>query len=110
MSEELRAAAQRILDDDCGGHEGLEGDATGIAMAYLAEHPADDGEAITDDWLDTVIVKGLLDWNYREDTHWRCLEVFIHDWWHDYPLPSGATRGTVRRLASALGIELKEPP
>jgi len=86
-----------------------------LAQAYLAEHRADDGDAITDEWL---------------NQHWKKWEHFpgwlirrkLHENLHinrslDYGyivvlngiyLLKSPTRGQLRQLCRALGAEIKE--
>ncbi len=82
-----------------------------LAQAYLAEHPADDEEPITEAWLRSV---GFDD-EHRLD--WKNLVIKfcvpIRDNFWDFYLNSTQikppkTRGDVRRLCKALGVELKE--
>jgi len=102
-------------------------DTARVAKAYLAEHPADDGEPLTADWLDAITR------DKEGASHWRlssgpraagavAVEVVIRpsyctvevcgrllrEWW---PLADDAgrrryTRGDLRRLCAALGIDL----
>ena len=69
MSDELRAAAERVLDDplrdvqsvnDSDLHALVE-NAQKLADAYLAEHPADDAEPVTEEWWSTPSVSKALD-------------------------------------------------
>ncbi len=80
-----------------------------LADAWLAEHPADEHEPVTADWLRSV---GGPDFEYRT-TFGVVLTLLVvkteRDGWHaatiPVPLP---TRGHVRRLCAALGIHLTE--
>ena len=75
-----------------------------MADAYLAEHPEDDEEPVTEKWLDSV---------FGPDG----LEIQCHDEWGQaitwfeglgsVLIPMPKTRGDVRRLCKALGIPLK---
>ena len=85
-----------------------------LADAYLAEHPADEDESVTIDWLESVGFTGdhgiwsvgekpslaldtvLLRWGVCDMSVTR-LDQTIRD----------ATRGWVRQLCKSLGIELK---
>lgn len=91
-----------------------------IADAYLAEHPADDGEAIDEAWLLSVGFENMVSgvkmriksaaWK-DSDHHLRHTQFgFVGDAWFANGLGCAPckTRGDVRRLAKALGIELKE--
>lgn len=67
-----------------------------LAKAYLAEHPVDDDEPVTNEWLWSLPL-------YRKAI-WRWTNNFVFD-------VSGQsapckTRGDVRRLLAALGIEV----
>lgn len=97
------------------GHSWYEIDHRSLAGAYFAEHPADDAEPVTDDWLKSVgfTIRGQC---YGElacppgETRWS-LEL---DQFGALPVASNEhpfrnyckTRGEIRRLCSALGIEL----
>ena len=85
-----------------------------IGTAYLAEHPADSDEPIDEAWLRAV---GFESW-----TEFSKADLAIDDcvrWAAEYrvislidagrDLPHLKTRGSVRLLCRALGIELKEP-
>lgn len=92
-----------------------------LAAAYLAEHPADDGDAVTEEWLWAVGFdkQGLL-WfgggrlylgaKWDGGTHSAEIQVGegrgYYGCDHTIDLPKPQTRGDVRRLAAALGIEL----
>ncbi len=99
-------------------------DLQAVADAYLAEHPADDGEAITEDWLRSV---GFSESNMNGQSmliSCDCgdpVEMWIEEDGlvslvqsnvNDHVCLTGkkyATRGQLRRLCLALGIQLKEP-
>ena len=92
-----------------------------LADAYLAEHPADDAEPISEEWLRSVwfvavesdmgrnysdhfeieaASKGTLNlWEFNQTGDW------LINGFDSWPLKS---RGDVRRLCAALGIQLKE--
>lgn len=91
-----------------------------LADAYLAEHPADDAEPVTEEWLKSEVGMTVPSWHTYEP---RLLREVVDDegrwdmrlWWaierrsfeiggRTVPV---ATRGDVRRLFSALGVELK---
>ena len=86
-----------------------------MAKNYLAEHPADDDELVTDEWLRSVGFK-------EEENELRSLSIG-HDsivcwdayddalptfWVRAWELQHIQTRGQVRNLCKALGINLKE--
>lgn len=120
MTDDLRAAADRRRADDYTRHpssydeywmsEQKFDDMKVLADAYLADHPADDGEGADVDWLISVgfvldawaVRRGLLLWSLAR-TGW-----FIGS--QELTPPSPVTRGWVRRLAFALGIPLTEKP
>lgn len=122
MNDELRATAERLLkwaekhaDDPAAMGKphvrALIHDCGKLARAYLAEHPADDGEPVTVEWLAECgfernaryftlpnysgnlfdVVLWADGFNVRWDGHTNC-----------------KTRGEVRRLCAALGIQLAE--
>lgn len=122
MTNELRAAAERVIqqgDSSVYWHSPQAiTDSEKLARAYLAEHPADGGEPITEEWLQSVGFeprKGskfhfvydaapymTIMWDYRED------ELMIGHAQTWKRLGDNRTRGDVRRLCRALGIELKD--
>jgi len=89
------------------------GDCLELAKAYLAEHRADDGEVIDSTWLNTI------GWNKHEDGSYKQGVYFIvidNGQWI-LMLKSGSvlfclahlqTRGQLRQLCRALGVEIKE--
>lgn len=109
---DLRAAAELVLQGY--GHPdytaaNLWAAERLVARAYLREHRADDGEAVTEAWLTELITGGL----------WLCgspLPVFLDrgvftvsfdgEW--EQPFPGVRTRGDVRTLLRLLGVEAKE--
>lgn len=131
-TDELRAAAERrraFLNGECPYRGDVEWngyvyalaeelrDMRILAAAYLDEHPADDDELVIEEWLRSV---GFVD----EDHEWLTLfpddsdcrvtydrqngeikvETVIAE---GFRLPHVKTRGDVRLLCRALGIELK---
>ena len=111
-NDDIRAAAERckdlfgtFVDFDNMPIECIK-DLFVLAQAYIAEHPADDDEPVTDEWLDSVFG--------TDDS--LCTEW--HDEWGEkitwldkfglVSIPMPKTRGDVRRLCRALGIELNE--
>ena len=129
MSENLRAIAQSLVD----AHEQMEAllpslagcpepmldGALRVARAYLSEHPADDCEAIDEEWLRSV---GMA--HFRGEPDSSGLEISngctqISRGYRGQWLVNGAelddlswpkTRGDLRRLAAALGVPLNEVP
>lgn len=97
-TNELRAAAERRRANP--GWKGMAypyptavDDAIVLANAYLAVHPADDGERATERWVSAAI-----DWYNRDGRHDVLLSV----------VRLSITKGTFRRLCVDLGITLKE--
>lgn len=84
-----------------------------LAKAWLAEHPADDDEAVTEEWLRSVGAEDLDEGIFRF-TSKRGIEVFI--WLPSRTVNFGdaeyrtplKTRGEMRCLAKLLNIPLKE--
>lgn len=122
MSEELRSAAERILYSPTlhlGDGPGVAcirpEDAVALAEAYLAEHPADDGEPVTAEWLESI---GFYRDGVHPDDPFTCREssIYLSPKYDDeklwvvfvevYELGKSKTRGDVRRLLAALGIEV----
>ena len=119
MRDELKAAIQQYRDraypDTNDGWCDCDADAKIIADAYLAEHPADDDEPASEAWLTSV------KWEAVGNT-WYCMSAKegqpILMWVRvDGSLRIAglkeasrinATRGDVRLLCRALGIELTE--
>lgn len=83
-----------------------------IADAYLASHPPDDYLEVTEEWLrsvgfeddragcPTISALHINPQAQPERPAYACVRSF--------PIPVPSARGDVRRLCSALGIELKE--
>lgn len=113
MSKELResaiackqAAASRIED------LALAELVMRIADDVLERHPADEDEPITEEWLIENGFNGdALGLELRdEDAGWAICKTHEHSRW-DYMgryIKSPETRGDVRRLCAALGLELR---
>lgn len=89
---------------------------TTVADAYLAEHPADSEQSVTEEWLRSVgFVAGRMPKDLALPPIVRGISLAGDEYWlvRTYPIPSDhepKTRGHVRRLCSALGIPLKESP
>jgi hypothetical protein len=108
-----------MFDDEIA--EKIAADDMALADAYLAEHPADDGDVVTPEWLLSVgftldhemepprdpvyCIRSLL-WrpHYFEVNQgkWQFGPVTINQ--------NPKTRGDVRRLCAALGIPLPDQP
>lgn len=116
MNDELKAAAERLRADAYADWDYMDGiyasdkqleDRRLIAKAYLAEHPADNDEPITDSWLRKIGFQDM-ETGLESQDH----VVIVNAWGMDFTVcngkPKPETRGDVRRLAKALGLELKE--
>lgn len=96
----------------------LSKDVIDVANAYLAEHPADDALPIDELWLRGVGFKprGIEGDLWLWPLHWRHFsgEVVLQpaqlEIWHGVLRGHPKTRGDLRRLCAALGINLKEQP
>lgn len=120
-TKELREAAALVLDataDDefvqCGSRTWNA--AIAIAKQIEAEHPADDDEPIAEEWLRSVgFARGRFDDDLVLPPIVRGLTVrddIVCEYWvvRTYRIPDNAaprTRGQLRLLCRALGIELK---
>ena len=95
---------------------------TKCAAAYLAEHPADDAEPIDGPWLRSVgaVKEDHPDkWTFRREDALDVGLWHVDDGWKAMLLYGECaascirrglkTRGDVRRLAAALGIQLATP-
>lgn len=106
-ADELRRIASEILE--CHFTYGEE--IVKLAQAWFAAHPADEDQPLTWPWMDSVTdmkANGL-------ELAARSCDDGIHiviprcgPNLTDYVTPNVSTRGDLRRLASALGITLKE--
>lgn len=130
MSDELRAAIVRVRLCQQEGPDVAYPNAKGgeyirdmdtLTEAYLAEHPADDGEPVTEEWLRSVGFVRMQQPAAGNDMILRneagnCLTYYparrgdpagplwgVVGEWLPKPLRP-ATRGDVRRLLLALGI------
>lgn len=123
MSDDLRAAAKRLVEGEFSENYpkfmattfGLA-DGFLLARAYLADNPDDDDEPVTMEWWKSL----------NNDTRFLCQDTYTLQLKDDlifvmeaevgledcvtFPIPMShvRTRGDVRRLCKALGIELKE--
>lgn len=97
------------------GFNGLSGTAHRLlALAYLAEHHADDAEAMTAEWLDRIMYRDTkTDWSFgRLRIAGSDNTGFSVDYVSSYrvPLPGVyKTRGEVRDLCRVLKAPLREP-
>jgi hypothetical protein len=114
----VHEAAERLIRCREDGKYITYSDAYKVADAYLAEHPADDGEPITADWLRSALpvtrsvfpskdcVSFLIDCKFD-------IECFFGRRWvavFSVFILEMKTRGDVRLLCRALQIDLTEPP
>lgn len=90
--------------------------AVAVARACLADHPADDGEPVTREWVKSVLPTRTLSITFTNPDGDEMLLGIIPVWttntewkaWLDgLPICRVPTRGHVRRLLAALGIEHK---
>lgn len=105
MSNKLRAAAKLLVSKNTISNR-YDNAGVMLAKAWLTEHPAEDGgESVTDEWLEVIGFNrgGCLDVGY-----WviECQKLALR--LNSYQVKENPTRGDVRRLCKALGIELKE--
>ncbi len=137
MTAEIEVAAARLRDHesggdpypfDCGAMQ--SGDERALAHAYLAEHPADEHEPLDDAFVRSNTHTLPTDgdgpfWHWLESGKpYHTVHVFLlcsefGRWSACVSMPADAdcipwkeicelkTRGDVRRLCAALGIELK---
>lgn len=136
MSDELRAAdrLRKFNSGDMSVYEtdyGLHADRAVLADAYLVEHPADDGEPVTEEWLrsvgftqyneetlssDMVFLSLWIDRSLHNTAflavHWPLTTKYEVYWscqgFSLYKPAYPKTRRDVRNLAKCLGVELKE--
>lgn len=111
MSKELREAAEKIV-----AYKGTLGEerlsvlhGPQFARAYLEEHPLDDQEPVTEEWLRNV---GFEDGN---PSFYELGEASVCQWegrWFFYidgcGGPDPLTHGHIRAFCKALGIELEK--
>jgi hypothetical protein len=119
--EQLRVCASRLELLYSHKEEPLQRAIHAVASAYLAEHPADDAEPVDEAWLESV---GFVHGDSAigsprmnsprapvDETQVVTIEsdgaaYYDVDDGHWVILPDVETRGDVRRLCAALGIEL----
>jgi hypothetical protein len=104
---DMAAMSYRVLDDR-----------RELATEYLCEHPADEGDRVNESWLVSIGFQ----FEREDEVHsgslgllfvMRRIDQFDYlEWMIDgdpkYQIKQPRTRGDVRRLATALGITLKE--
>lgn len=90
-------------------------DTVPLVTAYLAEHPADDDEPITERWLLSIGVQHAENTRYvLSQGKYERIWLYFWETGINAELAGGgeivfATRGDVRRLCAALGIDLNQP-
>ena len=134
MTNELQAACERLPAHEEWKKNGgqppygwgtrpmqIERDRQEVALAYLREHPTDDAEPVTVDWMRSNgrDNEGCFEseWQHSIAPMICVISRACAGGWEPCKLWLGGvqgrlqevTRGDVRRLCSALGIELKEP-
>lgn len=133
MSDKLRAAAGRLVDPRYAQIEAAIFDMRAVGKAYLADHPADDAEPLTEDWLRAAgfcrpmqVAAGTLmvsEACVSDDRVTRLPVVGVEFprrkagavpvwrvWVYGHPRDHNdcPTRGHIRRLCAALGAPLAE--
>jgi len=120
MSEELRAAAKLLMSKNSISNR-YDNAGVMLAKEHLAEHLLDDGEPVTEEWLEAMFGPHLPPCPWKRyalllasksglDLAWcpacgnlaPCLTIGTS------VVKDNPTRGDVRRLCRALGIKLKE--
>ncbi len=135
LDRKLRAAAERLERAYLAGLPSLVpeqhfADCRDVARAYIAEHPADDGERITEDWLLSIGGEELTAGDKRRGIAvgkepglvlcWRWGHPKNRSWSLEHWTAGGEcgwlelenepqTRGEFRRMAAGLGIFLNTP-
>lgn len=122
MKTDLQAAASRLRCVDAGEgveavygvpyHEPTAGrdhpyhvDLRAAIGAWLAEHPADDGEPVDAAWLHSVGWTTYVHWPSIETPAKELLEWRMGGMWiGETPIVLATTRGDVRRLMAALKL------
>lgn len=124
MTPDQQAAIERLRNRAAGGTPYsrygylcdvvLGEDLQAVADAYLAEHAADDGEPVTEEWLRSVGFKREswhpLQLDCDSDIDIRCTpELLVVGHRSDeWDVKANPTRGDVRRLCAAHGCPLNE--
>lgn len=116
-TEDLRRAAEMVVADPafcrCGKPGCRRAAAVRVARAWLAEHPADDGEPVSGEWLRSIgftgpdgllgIIYGEVELTTTTSSRWLVGNPSeIHG--ESVYIPAPTTRGDVRRLCAALGV------
>lgn len=126
MSSDLRAAAKRILSaaydvsDIYDLARAVAPDAEALARHYIATTRPDDGEEWDGEWLSALLgpelkadLGGGFEIQFYESipptlsvSHGGFRDYYSCN--HEFDPPQCDTRGNVRRLCAALGVELRE--
>lgn len=116
MSSELRAAAQRWIEQCKHPVTQPEWDAVQVSQDYLAQHPEDENEPVTPTWIANTFGGFIIDWNNEEVAGIRLNdETLLLFRRNETLIDVGTTywecelckaRGDVRRLLTVLGIEV----
>jgi hypothetical protein len=120
---ELREAAERVRTGftyyQCPDSWQECNDARLIAEAWIAEHPADDDEPITEEWLEQLAFTHNDSWYFRSPAQTSMQadvtlirwsggwSVKVSDRFTSVLTANVKTRGDLRLLAKALGIGLE---
>jgi hypothetical protein len=119
MSDELRAAAKLLVSKNTSNRYDNAG--VMLAKVYLVEHPDDDGEFVDKEWLVDIFGRDLFAERWKRYALMLCCKSDLIVSWcpacddlapclciGTSVIKENPTRGDVRRLCKALGIELKE--
>ena len=87
-----------------------------LAAAYMADHPADDAEPVTEEWLKAVLGEKMtydMGFDFRVRFYVYSQPEIEYETGRGYEhcessvdLPEAKTRGDVRRICAALGVPL----
>ena len=110
MNHNLRAAAERLRRANTDGYstvykfasEQHAQDSSLLVDAWLAEHPADEDEPVWSGWA------GARAFNRGMGVEWDQERLAVVIGMANCRTKTNPTRGDVRRLCRALGVELKE--
>ena len=115
VSEELRDAAQRILDDEQSDDFDYELDVASLAQAYLSEHLVDDAVAVDEAWIRSVLPtttshgrraehigqRGRFSWSRGQGDFTTWINGELLEW-------QQLTRRDIRQFCGFAQIQLKE--
>ena len=112
VTDDLRGSLERVQYNQKYDILSDYQDFINLAVAYAAEHPADAGEPISVAWLQAIGFTGP-----NQIASMRCgpitLDPYANDesdqWWEtEFCGTKFRTRGQVRVLCRALGVDIKE--